>query len=181
MGRYNSLLMTISEFNHMLTTHTRSLKNFAFQFTRNIDDADDLYQDTVLKAINYFEKFSEGTNLKAWLFTIMRNTFINDYRKEMRSNLIIHKCEDFSSVNLLKSSSKNQAEGKFVIRDVEKILSLLPKDYSVPFVKYFEGYKYHEIADQLEIPLGTVKTRIHMAREILKKQLKMYSKTREAV
>lgn len=176
----NLVPMQISEFNMMIHTHTRSLKGFAYQFTKNINDADDLYQDTILKAINYFEKFNEGTNLKAWLFTIMRNTFINDYRREMRSNAVIQKCEDFTSANLMKSSANNLAEGQFVIRDISKALNLLPKEYALPFVKYFEGYKYHEIADQLEIPLGTVKTRIHMAREILKKQLKCYGKPRGA-
>lgn len=171
--------MQISDFTLRLNEHTRPLKAFAYQFTKDSNDADDLYQDTVLKAIRYLENFTEGTNLKAWLFTIMKNTFINDYRREMRSSLLITKCEDLSSVNLLKSAAKNKAEGKFVMSDVHKAMSRLPKEYAVPFISYFEGYKYHEIAEQLQIPLGTVKTRIHMAREILKKQLKVYSKSGE--
>ncbi len=168
--------MQLSDFNLKLNEHSRPLKAFAYQFTKDNDDADDLYQDTILKAIRYLENFTEGTNLKAWLFTIMKNTFINDYRRNMRSNMLITKCEDLESANLLKSSSRNRAECQFVIDDVYKALSRLPKDYVVPFVRYFEGYKYHEIADQLQIPLGTVKTRIHMAREMLKKRLNMYGK-----
>lgn len=171
--------MQLSDFSLRLEEHARPLKAFAYQFTKNNDDADDLYQDTILKAIRYLANFTEGTNLKAWLFTIMKNTFINDYRRQTRSNLLILKCEDLSSINLLKSAANNHAEGQFVIGDVRKALALLPKEYAVPFISYFEGYKYHEISIQLQIPLGTVKTRIHMAREILKKQLKVYGKSRQ--
>ena len=170
--------MQVSDFSLMLNEHTRPLKAFAFKFTKDLNDADDLYQDTILKAIRYFDNFKEGTNLKAWLFTIMKNTFINDYRKEVRSNAIVLKSVDLSSAKLVQSSSKNLAESKFVINDVHTILSKLPKEYSLPFVLHFEGHKYHEIADKLDIPIGTVKTRIHMAREILKKQLRMYDKMR---
>jgi RNA polymerase sigma factor (sigma-70 family) len=171
--------MQVSDFNVILNEHSRPLKAFAFRFTQDINDADDLYQDTVLKAFRYFENFKEGTNLKAWLFTIMKKTFINEYRKQAKSNALVVKCEDFSSVKLLQSSSKNLAEGRFVINDVHTILNKLPKDYSLPFVRHFEGHKYHEISKELGIPIGTVKTRIHMAREVLKKQLRMYDKMRE--
>ncbi|MFD0940752.1 RNA polymerase sigma factor [Pedobacter boryungensis] len=171
--------MQVSDFNVILNEHTRPLKAFAFRFTKDLNDADDLYQDTILKAIRYFENFKEGTNLKAWLFTIMKNTFINDYRKEVRSNAIILKSVDLSSVTLLESSSKNLAESRFILNDVHTLLNKLPKEYSLPFILHFEGHKYHEIADDLDIPIGTVKTRIHMAREILKKQLKMYDKKRQ--
>ena len=143
---------------------------------KDAEDANDLVQDTMLKAITYYNKFKEGTNLKGWLFTIMKNTFINNYRRLVKTNTLITQSEDISSANLSYSATKNQAESKFVLGDIDKALAQLPEEYYVPFIRYFEGYKYHEIADMLQIPIGTVKTRIHVARGILKKYLKTYAK-----
>ncbi|RZK60553.1 MAG: sigma-70 family RNA polymerase sigma factor [Pedobacter sp.] len=151
------------------------LRAFAYNFTRNLEDANDLYQDTIIKALNYVEQFHEGTNLKAWLFTIMRNTFINSYRRRRRTNTLIVTKDDLSSEDLCRSSVHNTAEGEFIQKDVAKMLQLLPEVYLVPFIRHFEGYKYHEIADELGVPLGTVKTRIHGARELLKKHLRPYA------
>ena len=168
--------MTQLQFNHQLHDYSGSLQSFALNFTKDIEDANDLVQDTMLKAVTYYGKFKEGTNLKGWLFTIMKNTFINNYRRLVKTNALITKSEDISSANLHYSATKNTIDSKFVIGDINKALATLQPEYYVPFVKYFEGYKYHEIADMLEIPIGTVKTRIHVARQILKKYLKTYSK-----
>lgn len=168
-------MMANHELSKMLDQYMSPLKSFAYGFTRNVDDADDLYQDTVLKALQYFDRFNPGTNLKAWLFTIMRNTFINDYRRGRRKTAIITTKEDLASSEMLTSSTKNGAEGQFIQRDINKMLAKLPESYAVPFTRHFEGYKYHEIADELNIPIGTVKTRIHFARELLKKHLKPYA------
>ena len=168
--------MTKNEFNLQLHNHSVSLQSFALNFTKDIEDANDLVQDTMLKAVTYYGKFKEGTNLKGWLFTIMKNTFINNYRRLVKTNALITKSDDISSANLHYSAAKNTSESKFIIGDINKALSALQPEYYVPFVKYFEGYKYHEIAEMLEIPIGTVKTRIHVARQILKKYLKTYSK-----
>lgn len=162
-------------FTRMLDQHSSSLKAFAYNFTHDSEDADDLYQDTIMKALNYFSQYKEGTNLKAWLFTIMRNTFINSYRREKRKNNIISVKEELSSDDLHIGSTKNTAEGNLASKDIYRMLAKLPKQYLGPFTRHFEGYKYHEIADELGIPLGTVKTRIHAAREILKKNLKPYA------
>jgi RNA polymerase sigma factor (sigma-70 family) len=167
---------TTTSFNQLLHDHSPSLKTFAFKFTRDGAVADDLFQDTMVKALRYVDQFKEGTNIKGWLFTIMRNTFINDYRKDVRKNALITQEEEISSANLMKSSSTNTAEGKFAMADIQRSLDKLPKCYYGPFIQYFEGYKYHEIAEDLGIPIGTVKTRIHMARQLLKKQLKAYRK-----
>ncbi|RZK58585.1 MAG: RNA polymerase sigma factor [Pedobacter sp.] len=167
---------TTTSFNQLLNDHSSSLKTFAFKFTRDVAVADDLFQDTMVKALRYVDQFKEGTNIKGWLFTIMRNTFINDYRKDVRKNAIITQEDEISSAHLMKSSSTNAAEGKFAMADIQRSLDKLPKCYYDPFIQYFEGYKYHEIAEDLGIPIGTVKTRIHMARQILKKQLKVYKK-----
>ncbi|HLT41533.1 MAG TPA: RNA polymerase sigma factor [Sphingobacteriaceae bacterium] len=163
------------EFESMVSQQALSLKSHALNFTRDEQDADDLVQDTILKAITYHEKFQDGTNLKGWLYTIMKNTYINNYRKVVRTNGIVIKSEEISSSNLMYSSTENRGENSFVMDDIKEALSKLSEDYYVPFTMYFEGYKYQEIADYLGIPIGTVKTRIHMARIMLKKSLKPYS------
>jgi RNA polymerase sigma-70 factor (ECF subfamily) len=104
----------------------------------------------------------------------MKNTFINNYRRFVKMSTFVTKSDEISSPNLVFSSTKNQGEAKFVMDDIKKALDRLPEDYYVPFTMYFEGHKYHEIADHLEIPIGTVKTRIHVARKLLKKNLKAY-------
>ncbi len=171
--------MDTKAFNLNIFSHKDSLFSFAFSFTKDTDDANDLFQETMLKAINYSSQFKEGTNLKAWLYTIMRNTFINNYRKSAKTDRIMTVTDDLTSDKLFLSASMNGSEGKFVMDDIYKALEKLQPEYYIPFIKYFEGYKYHEIADELQIPIGTVKTRIHVARQILKKQLRIYSKMAE--
>lgn len=166
--------MTTIEFNTQVLRQATSLRSYALHFTRDADDANDLVQDTMLKAITYYNKFKEGTNLKGWLYTIMKNTFINNYRRFIKINTFVTTSDEISSPNLVFSSTKNQGENKFVMDDLKKALDRLPSDYYMPFTMYFEGHKYHEIADRLEIPIGTVKTRIHVARKLLKKSLKAY-------
>ncbi len=168
--------MTKIEFNTQVLRQTHSLKMYALNFTRDTEDANDLVQDTVLKAITYYNKFKEGTNLKGWLYTIMKNTFINNYRRVVKMNSFITKSDEIPSSNLLYSSTVNMGEGKFVMEDIQNAMSKLPKEYHIPFTMYFEGFKYHEIADDLKIPIGTVKTRIHVARKILKSNLKSYDR-----
>lgn len=151
------------------------LNQFAIKFTKNVEDADDLVQDTLMKAMRYAQMYKEGTNLKGWLYTIMRNTFINNYRSVSKRQAIVTTSEDLNSVQLSISASKNLAENKFIQKDINAAMSALSPEYYIPFIKYFEGFKYHEIAEELNIPIGTVKTRIHIARKMLKANLKMYS------
>lgn len=162
------------EFNTLVIQHSDSLKSYARNFTKDHDDANDLVQDTLLKAITYFKNFRDGTNLKGWLYTIMKNTFINNYRRISKSNSFITKEEDISSPNLFMSATKNLGENKFIREDINTALNNLTEDYYTPFTMYFEGYKYHEISEHLEIPIGTVKTRIHVARKVMKKTLSSY-------
>jgi len=161
-------------FNTQVCTHRSCLERFAMKFTKDVEDANDLVQDTLIKAIRYHKLYKPGTNLRAWLFTIMKNTFINNYRAGSRRNAVIHTTEDFTPEHLSRSATNNLGENTFLMKDIQTALSGLPSDYSVPFLRYFEGYKYHEIAEELNIPIGTVKTRIHMARKELKQCLKMY-------
>lgn len=150
--------------------------NICYEFTADIEDANDLVQDTLIKAIRYHAQYQDGTNLRAWLYTIMRNTFINDYRQRQRRRGLMDVTDDITSDKLVKSASNNLGENAFLMEDINRALKNLQPEYSTPFLKYFEGYKYHEIAEELQIPIGTVKTRIHFARQILKGKLKMYSK-----
>lgn len=161
--------------NKEICNHRSCLESFAMKFTNDVEDANDLVQDTIIKAIRYHNLYKPGTNLRGWLYTIMRNTFINDYRRGAKRKSFIDTTEDLSSYQLSHSATSNLGENKFMMEDINKAMEKLQPEYSIPFLKYFEGYKYHEIADELQIPIGTVKTRIHMARQVLKSQLKMYS------
>ncbi|TCK83592.1 RNA polymerase sigma factor [Albibacterium bauzanense] len=162
------------EFESMVSKQAAALKVYALNFTRDEQDAEDLVQDTILKAITYHDKFQDGTNFKGWLYTIMKNTFINNYRKIVRTSGVVVKYEEISSSNLMYSSTVNRGENKFIMDDIKDALNKLSEEYYVPFIMYFEGYKYQEIADYLKIPIGTVKTRIRMARIMLKKHLRPY-------
>jgi RNA polymerase sigma factor (sigma-70 family) len=162
-------------FNNQICDMRPNLHQFAIKFTVNEDDAEDLVQDTLIKAIRYSYLYKEGTNLKGWLYTILKNTFINGYRRSVKKNSVINTEEDLTSHQLYTSASSNNGVNKFVKEDIDSAMSQLQPEYSVPFLRYFEGYKYHEIAEELEIPIGTVKTRIHVARKLLKTNLKMYS------
>jgi len=168
--------MTQSEFTKQTSALGPSLFQFAIKYTKDADDANDLIQDTMMKAFKYYAQFEPGSNLKAWLFTIMKNTFINNYRRKVKTNSFIHQNEEISSAELSYSANKNLAEGSFIMKDIQKALKTLPDCYAQPFVRYFEGYKYHEIAEELDMPIGTVKTRIHIARKLLKEYLQTYAK-----
>jgi len=166
--------MNQNEFSLAANTHASALHSHAMQFTKDPDEAKDLVQDTLLKGIRFCHNFDQGTNIKGWLYVIMRNTFINNYRSNKKRSEMVTTEEEISSAQLLKSSSRNASESGFVISDIQRALNSIPPAFSIPFQRYFEGYKYHEIAEELDIPLGTVKTRIHQARLELKKYLKNY-------
>jgi len=160
--------------NNQICSYESSLQSFALKFTNDLDDAQDLVQDTIMKAIRCSALYKQGTNLRGWLYTIMRNTFINDYRRKSKRYLLIETSDELSSAQLRHCADINMGESNFVNEDIKRALTKLPEAHSMPFLKYFEGYKYHEIADELNIPIGTVKTRIHLARQQLKSALKMY-------
>jgi RNA polymerase sigma factor (sigma-70 family) len=167
--------MTTLNFDPAIHTHKPELLNFAMSFTKDINDADDLVQDTYVKAIRYYHLYQEGTNLKGWLYTIMKNTYINNYRSKKMRSRVVETTEDLISYHLVKSASSNRAEAEFMGGDINKALNNLSDEYRIPFLKYFEGYKYYEIAEELQIPIGTVKTRIFVARKRLRSKLKMYN------
>jgi len=161
-------------FDSMVGPYHAKLKAYAMGFTNDEDNADDLLQDTLLKAFTYYGKFKPETNFRAWLFTIMKNTFINNYRRNARVQRVVSTEDEISSNQLMHSASRNNGELKFINDDISKALKTLPDNLYDPFMRYFEGYKYHEIAEEFNMPIGTVKTRIHYARMHLKKYLKVY-------
>jgi RNA polymerase sigma-70 factor (ECF subfamily) len=167
--------MTALEFSYQVGNFSKFLRPFALRLTRDSDDADDLVQDTLVKAYTNREKYADGTNLKAWLFTIMKNTFITQYQRMVRRNTFIDTTENLHFINSNESLQDNGAIASFMREDIEKALELTDEMYRLPFLMYFQGFKYHEIAEELDLPIGTVKNRIHIARKDLKQMLYMYA------
>lgn len=166
--------MTAIEFNTRIMNEKSSLKNFALSLTRNNEDALDLLQDTYVKAISYRTKFEDSTNLKAWLFTIMKNTFINAYRRNVKTRALIVKGDDIALNRAFKQNSYDHSESRLNAKEIIQHIEKLEDDYKVPFTRYYNGYKYEEIAKELHLPLGTVKSRIFIARKTLMDALKHY-------
>lgn len=166
--------MTALEFNYSLSQAFKTLKPFAIKLTRDIDDAKDLLQDTMVKAFINKDKFADGTNLKAWLYTIMRNTFITNYQKEVKKKTFIDSTDSLYYLNSGTYTTHNQAYNTFAGEEIAYAMSEVDDLFRVPFMMYFKGYKYNEIADNLDIPIGTVKNRIHIARKLLKEKLNAY-------
>ncbi|MDJ1494701.1 RNA polymerase sigma factor [Cytophagaceae bacterium DM2B3-1] len=167
--------MTALEFSCSIGKMAKSLKPFAVRLTKDVEDANDLLQETLLKAYINREKFAEGTNLKAWLFTIMKNTFITNYQRIVKRNTFIDNTNNLHYINSTNATTYNLAYSSFAIEDINRALQLLDEVYRTPFIMYFSGFKYHEIAEKLQIPIGTVKNRIHIARKELKDHLKVYA------
>lgn len=174
MVKQNHDSMTSMEFTYSLNQLTGVLKPFALKLTRDIDDANDLLQDTLVKAYTNQDKFAEGTNLKAWLYTIMKNTFITNYQKMLRRATFVDTTDNLHYINSSSSLIENSAYGDFAIDDIYQAIDKLEDIFSTPFLLYYRGFKYHEIADRLSIPIGTVKNRIHIARKYLKEDLMIY-------
>ncbi|MEI6020657.1 MAG: RNA polymerase sigma factor [Bacteroidota bacterium] len=166
--------MTAIEFNTRILQEKSSLNHFALSLTRNTDDALDLIQDTYVKAITYRDKFEDSTNLKAWLFTIMKNTFINAYRKNTKTKQLISKGDDIAMNRAFKQNSYDHSESRMNTKEIVKEIDSLEDHYKVPFTRYYSGYKYEEIATELQLPLGTIKSRIFIARKLLMNSLKHY-------
>jgi RNA polymerase sigma factor (sigma-70 family) len=157
--------MSSIEFNTSLINLESYLKAFAMGFTRNEEDAKDLTQETMLKAITYKNYYTPQTNFKAWVFTIMRNIFINQYRRKVKSRTIFDNSKDLFLVN--NATEGNTPENHITAMEIEKQVNTLNFDYKRPFDMHHEGFKYKEIADELGIPIGTVKSRIFIARKKL--------------
>lgn len=166
--------MSNPEFNEMLLTNADFLKPFAINLTRDSEAANDLYQETLYKALANKEKYNVGTNIKAWLFTIMRNIFINDYRRKAKQKTIFDSTPNDYLINTKQATVSNAAESDMRLKEIQKAIQELPEIFKTPFLLYFDGYKYNEIAEVLHEPLGTIKSRIHFARKLLKEQISRF-------
>jgi RNA polymerase sigma factor (sigma-70 family) len=164
--------MSTTEFYTLVMQEQRLLKNFALKLTMDPDDAKDLIQDTILKAIKYKDKFISSTNLKGWLCVIMKNTFINSYRRTVRKNTLISKSFDLASDEVQTSIYANTTDSQINYKELMRVIHLLKDEFKLPFLRYVDGYKYKEISEELEIPIGTVKSRIFIARKELMAKLK---------
>jgi RNA polymerase sigma factor (sigma-70 family) len=163
--------MSTVEFNQMLVNNTDFLKPFALTLTRDNETAKDLLQETMFRAIANKEKYNTGTNIKAWLYTIMRNIFINNYRRRVKQNTIFDSTANDFFLNYQQATVSNEAERTLKMKEIQNAIHNLPDIFKNPFMLYFEGFKYHEIAEALSEPLGTIKSRIHFARKLLKEQI----------
>ncbi len=152
-----------------LDTISNSLRAFSLKLTGNNSDAEDLYQDTALRIITNADKYKPGTNFKAWAVTIMRNIFINNYRKKMRRNLIIDQTPNNYYLNSSDRAVENDGEQLVAFKELVSMVDALPDDFRIPFMMAYQGYKYDEIAEELGSPLGTIKSRIFFARKKLQK------------
>jgi RNA polymerase sigma factor, sigma-70 family len=164
--------MTTTEFQNKVLDLQSNMFSFAMMLTANKDDAQDLVQDTTLKVLDNQDKFTENTNFKGWVLTIMRNIFINNYRKMVRSQTVVDQTEDLYHLNLPQDSGFETPEGSLDVKEINVAINDLPYDLKTPFSMFLAGYKYHEIADKLGLPLGTIKSRIYFARQSLQKTLK---------
>ena len=166
--------MSTSEFNDLLLNNAGSLKPFAVSLTHDQEVAKDLFQETLYRALANKDKYSTGTNVKAWLFTIMRNIFINNYRRRAKQRTILDNSINDSLIDSGKTVVSNRGEDALQLKEINHAIYHLPQIFKIPFLLYFEGYRYHEIAYSLNEPLGTIKSRIHFARKILKEQITRY-------
>lgn len=162
--------MSGKEFNGLLLNNADYLRPFALTLTRDDDSAKDLLQETLLRALMNKEKYNVGTNIKAWLYTIMRNIFINNYRKTKRHIIVNNDRSNDLLLNNQQAIVQGSAEDRISLKDIERNIHQLPNIYKDPFLLYYEGYRYNEIAGIYKEPLGTIKSRIHFARKLLKQQ-----------
>ena len=166
--------MSTIEFNQLLLSNEAYMKPFAISLTRDSETAKDLLQETMYRALANHEKYMASTNIKAWLYTIMRNIFINNYRKGARQNTIFDNTPNEYLLNYQQPALANDAECRLMVKELYAAVYHLPDIFKNPFMLYFEGYKYHEISAMLKEPLGTIKSRIHFARKLLKEQISRY-------
>lgn len=162
--------MTVSEFNQQLENLEDLLFGFAMKLTKNRDRSRDLMQETSYRAFKSLDRFRDGTNFKAWVTTIMRNSFINNYRKQRTRNKVEQPVEDMLHV-ADQAVMGEKASSSIMMGELMQILDDLSDTYRVPFKMYYEGYQYNEIAKRMNLPIGTIKSRIFFARKQLKSSI----------
>ena len=167
--------MTQDQFNNKLLGLSEKLHYYALSLTSDPERANDLLQETFLKALTYRDKFTKDTNFKAWIYTIMKNTFINDYRRNVKTKNAFDISNNDFHLNFSKDKVYPAPDSFFSSKEINKCIDELENAYKVPFKMFLEGYKYKEIAEKMGLPLGTVKSRIFFTRKKLEKTLHEYS------
>ena len=160
------------QFQQKLLSLQENTMNFALMLTANRDDAQDLLQDTTLKVLDNQDKFVDNVNFKGWVLTVMRNIFINNYHKIVRVQTVVDSSADLYNLDVVNDSGFDSPDKAYQIKEITKAINGLNDDLKVPFSMFLSGYKYNEIAEKLNVPLGTVKSRIFFARQELQKRLK---------
>ena len=166
--------MAATNFQNSLMALQDNLLNFAYMLTSNRDDAYDLLQDTTLKALDNQDKYTENTNFKGWVFTIMRNIFINNYRRTARAATVVDTTDNLYHLNLSQDSGIESPEGSFGAQEITEAINSFSDEYRIPFSMHVAGYKYNEIAEKMNLPLGTIKSRIFLARKRLQARFADY-------
>lgn len=166
--------MATAKFQENLMNLQSNLLNFAYMLTSNRDDAYDLLQDTTLKALDNEEKFAENSNFKGWVFTIMRNIFINNYRRSARAATVVDTTDNLYHLNLSQDSGLEAPECSLSAGEITQAINSFSDEYRIPFSMHVQGYKYNEIAEKMNLPLGTVKSRIFFARKKLQARFADY-------
>lgn len=164
--------MNALQFQKKLLSMQENMMNFALMLTSNRDDAQDLMQDTTLKVLDNQEKFVDNINFKGWVLTVMRNIFINNYHKIVRTQTVVDQGVDLYNLDVVNDSGFDSPDGSCQIQEITAAINKLNNELKIPFSMFLSGYKYNEIADKLNVPLGTVKSRIFFARQELQKVLK---------
>lgn len=162
------------EFEAKLLSLQDNMFNFAYSLTLNREEAKDLLQETTLKVLNNEDKFVDDTNFKGWVLTIMKNIFINNYRKILRDQTMVDHTDNLYYLNVPKESGFDSPEGSYTIEEINKCINSFSDEYRLPFSMHVAGFKYHEIAQKMNLPIGTVKSRIFFARQRLQESLKDY-------
>ena len=167
--------MKTTDFNTKLLNLQDNLTYFARSLTANEEEAKDLVQETYIKALTNQEKYQPNTNLKAWTYTIMKNTFINNYRRKVKANTVIDTTEDLYYLNNSKSTKFESPDSNLSKQEIQRNIKVLDENQRTPFEMYTQGYKYKEIADKLDVSIGTVKSRIFFTRKKLMESLEGYT------
>jgi RNA polymerase sigma-70 factor, ECF subfamily len=164
--------MTQLQFHTALIGQQQRLLYYAMRLTSDMDNAQDLLQETFLKALVYNNKFTQNTNFKAWVYTIMKNTFINNYRRDQKSRHTFDGSEDALRSAYKRNYESETPEEVQSVKELTMTIERLDEDFKVPFKMHTEGFKYKEIAEKLDLPIGTVKSRIFFTRKKLQEMLK---------
>ena len=164
--------MRTVDFTQNLLGMQTELHRFALKLTADSEEANDLLQETSLKALDNEDKYTPDTNFKGWIYTIMRNIFINNYRKVVREQTFVDHTDNLYHLSLPQDAGFESTESAYDTKEIRRAVNALPKEYRIPFAMHVSGFKYREIAEKLSLPLGTVKSRIFFTRQRLQMQLK---------